>query len=165
AVAAGFLVLGTLMGRFVDINRFSLHAAYRDRLIRAYLGASRTGERRPNPFTGFDDGDNLPMTEIRGNRPFHLVREALNRVPGKDLAWQDRKAESFTFSALHSGYREGYRRSATYGLHADGKTAVSLGTAVAISGAAASPNMGYNSSPVVPFLLALLNLPPGCLLG
>src|SRR5262249_31224398 len=83
AAAAGFLVLGALMGLFVDITRFSLHAPYRDRLIRAYLGASRTGERRPNPFTGFDDGDNLPMTEIRGNRPFHLVSVALNLVAGK----------------------------------------------------------------------------------
>ncbi|HZF14167.1 MAG TPA: hypothetical protein VFE33_35675 [Thermoanaerobaculia bacterium] len=165
-VAAGFLLLGTLMGRFVDINRFSLHAAYRDRLIRAYLGASRPGgERRPNPFTGFDDADNLPMTAILGNRPFHVVNVALNLVAGKDLAWQDRKAESFTFSALHSGYREGYRRSEVYGLHADRKTAVSLGTAVAISGAAASPNMGYHSSPVVTFLLALFNVRLGWWLG
>jgi hypothetical protein len=164
-VAAGFLLLGTLMGRFVDINRFSLHAAYRDRLIRAYLGASRGRERRPNPFTGFDDDDNLPLTELKGNRPFHVVNVALNLVAGKDLAWQDRKAESFTFSPLHSGYREGYRRSGTYGLHNDRKTAVSLGTAVAISGAAASPNMGYHSSPVVTFLLALWNVRLGWWLG
>jgi hypothetical protein len=156
------------MGFYIDINRFSLHAAYRDRLIRAYLGASRNyDERRPNPFTGFDEADNLEMRELRTNRrPFHLINAALNLVAGKNLAWQDRKAESFTFSALHSGsYCTGYRRSEHYGLHEDGKKAVSLGTALAISGAAASPNAGYHSSPVVTFLLALFNVRLGWWMG
>ena len=35
---------------------------------------------------------------------------------------------------------------------------LSLGTALAISGAAASPNMGYNSSPLVTLMLALFNV-------
>jgi hypothetical protein len=90
----------------------------------------------------------------------------LNLVAGKKLAWQDRKAESFTFSALHSGsYCLGYRSSERYGYHKDRGTAVSLGTALAISGAAASPNMGYHSSPVVTFLLALFNIRLGWWLG
>src|SRR6185295_12833263 len=33
-----------------------------------------------------------------------------------------------------------------------------LGQAVAISGAAASPNMGYNTSPLVAFLLTMFNV-------
>jgi hypothetical protein len=32
-----------VMGWFVNINRFSLHSTYRNRLVRAYLGAPRTG--------------------------------------------------------------------------------------------------------------------------
>lgn len=166
AVLAALLLLGGLMGAFVDINRFSLHAGYRDRLIRAYLGASRPQDRRPNPFTGFDGEDNILMKDLRGNRPLHIVNMTLNLVAGKDLAWQDRKAETFTASALHAGsFRLGYRDVAEYGLHRDGKTALSLGTAMAISGAAASPNMGYNSSPVVTFLLALFNVRLGWWLG
>lgn len=48
-----FLLVGVVMGFFVSVNKFSLHSAYRDRLVRAYLGASRGAkERRPNPFTG-----------------------------------------------------------------------------------------------------------------
>lgn len=170
-----FLAVGGIMGLYVDINRFSLHAAYRDRLIRAYLGASRNhDERHPNPFTGFDEADNLQLKDLHrdvggkdgAQRPFHLINAALNLVGGKNLAWQDRKAESFTFSTLHSGsYCTGYRRSECYGLHSDGKSAVSLGTAFAISGAAASPNMGYHSSPVVTFLLALWNVRLGWWLG
>jgi hypothetical protein len=42
---------------------------------------------------------------------------------------------------------------------------ISLGTAVAVSGAAASPNMGSHSSPVVTFLLALFNVRLGWWLG
>ncbi|HEV8580479.1 MAG TPA: patatin-like phospholipase family protein [Thermoanaerobaculia bacterium] len=167
-VLAVLLLIGLIMGFFVDINRFSLHAAYRDRLIRAYLGASRGSERRPNPFTGFDEQDNILMKRLRGNRPLHVVNMALNLVAGKKLAWQDRKAETFTVSALHAGsFRLGYRDAAEYGRHRNRKVdiAISLGTSVAISGAAASPNMGYHSSPVVTFLLALFNVRLGWWLG
>jgi hypothetical protein len=82
-VLASLLLIGGLMGWFVDINRFSLHAAYRNRLIRAYLGASRGDERKPNPFTGFDEADNIEMHELRGNRPFHVLGMALNLVGGQ----------------------------------------------------------------------------------
>jgi hypothetical protein len=171
-VTAGFLALGGFMGFFIDINLFSLHAAYRDRLIRAYLGASRPhGARKPDPFTGFDERDNVLMRNLRGNRPLHVVNIALNLVAGKNLAWQDRKAESFTVTPLHAGsYPLGYRRAADYGLHRgrgprEKRDAISLGTALAISGAAASPNMGYHSSAVVTFLLALFNVRLGWWLG
>jgi hypothetical protein len=53
-----------------------------------------------------------------------------------------------------TGESIGYRPTRLYG----GPDGVSLGTAVAISGAAASPNMGYNSSPAVSFLLTLFNV-------
>ena len=165
-VFTALVAVGRFMGRYIDINRFSLHSAYRDRLIRAYMGASRGSDRRPDPFTGFDDGDNVQMHNLRGNRPFHVVNMALNLVGGSNLAWQDRKAESFTASPLHAGnYGLGYRDSAEYALHKDGKSALSLGTSMAISGAAASPNMGYHSSPVVTFLLALFNVRLGWWLG
>ena len=166
AVLVLLVAVGLVMGRFVDINRFSLHGAYRDRLIRAYLGASRGSRRRPNPFTGFDDDDNLELVRLRGNRPFHVVGMTLNLVAGKNLAWQDRKAETFTASPLHAGsFRLGYRDTMEYGKHRKQKDRLSLGTALAISGAAASPNMGYQSSPVVTFLLALFNVRLGWWLG
>jgi hypothetical protein len=87
---------------------------------------------------------------------------ALNLAATKNLAWQERKAESFTASPLHSGSSElGYRDSMTYG---DGQ-GISLGTAMAISGAAASPNMGYHSSPPLALLLTLFNVRLGWWLG
>ena len=39
---------------FVDINKFSLHAMFRNRLLRAYVGASNS-HSDINHFTGFAD--------------------------------------------------------------------------------------------------------------
>lgn len=158
AALAGF---GLVLGRFVQVNRFSLQALYRNRLVRAYLGATN-GRRRPNLFTGFDPGDDLPLHQLRSNRPWPLVNMTLNLVAGEQLAWQQRKAESFTATPLHCGSaRLGYRRSQVYG----GDNGLSLGTAVATSGAAASPSMGYHSSPAVSFIMALFNARLGAWLG
>ena len=46
-----------------------------------------------------------------------------------------------------------------------GPKGLTLGTAMAISGAAVSPNMGYNSSPGVSFLMTLFNVRLGWWLG
>jgi hypothetical protein len=170
----GMVLLGFIASRLIDLNKFSLHGTYRNRLVRAYLGASRT--RDPNPFTGFDPEDNLPIKNLRdlltqpkarakegANKqpegpwrpPLHVINMALNLVASQNLAGQDRKAESFTVSPLHAGSAAlGYRKSADYTGH-DG---VTLGTAMAISGAAVSPNMGYHSSPAIAFLLTLFNV-------
>ena len=172
----GFLVLGFviwLASYYVNINRFSLHAIYRNRLIRAYLGASRD-ERHPDRFTGFDDADNVRMHElwpkdIEPRKLFHVVNMALNVVSTKRLAWQERKAEPFTVTALHSGGAYvGFRKSEDYGDSYDLKTnsrGITLGTAMAISGAAVSSNMGYNSSPSLSLLLTLFNVRLGWWLG
>lgn len=178
------LSIGLTMGLFINVNKFSLHGFYRNRLIRAYLGASREllgqDTRKPNLLTGFDPGDNVYMAELAKEygsnkqesktaiqRPFHVVNIALNLVRSERLAWQQRKAQSFTVSPLHCGSWQdlGYRRSHEYGYNGSINRAISLGTAMATSGAAASPNMGYHSSPAVTFLLALFNIRLGWWLG
>jgi hypothetical protein len=160
-LTAACLLFGIMMGYFINVNKFSLHATYRTRLIRAFLAASRTDKaRRPHLFTGFDPNDNISMFDLRPSKPFHIVNAALNLVKGRQLAWQERKAESFTISRLHCGsWHLGYRPSVKYG---DG---ISLGTALTISGAAANPNMGYHSSPIVGFLMTLFNVRLGWWLG
>ncbi len=187
---------GYVVASLVDTNQFSLHAMYRARLVRAYLGASRPQSvRKPDPFTGFDENDDLPMSDLRRKAetatdeppktkpPFHLVNIALNLVGGQNLAWQERKAESFSVSPLHAGALNlGYRRTYSpdsenveqssgllsqkrYGCYGGGSRGISLGTAVTISGAAASPNMGYHSSPMIAFLMTLFNVRLGWWLG
>jgi hypothetical protein len=307
-LALGLQLAGQIFARLINLNKFSLHAGYRDRIIRAFLGASRLrGERRADPFTGFDPRDNLHMEELRpgllsesdfrapdnpaspegltlfveylrnpgaapepkraaatylrkrlaglggessryfqdppeaikfnpsfraalfadlnhvlqdkaaplyaaDGAPFgaldeewldlqgqekrgdyhvllsrrllertfedcfapskyppppyrllHVVNMALNLVGGKRLAWQQRRAESFTATALHSGSLfVGYRRTRDYG----GRNGITLGTAVAVSGAAANSNMGYFSpSPFVTFVLTFFNARLGWWLG
>jgi hypothetical protein len=155
-----FLAFSTLMARFININKFSLHAMYRNRLIRAYLGASND-RRNANKFTGFAENDNLKMHALDPRlKPFHVVNTCLNLVAGRRLAWQQRKAESFIITPLHCGSSDlGYRPSARYG------DEITLGTAVTISGAAANPNMGYHSSAVMGFIMTLFNARLGAWLG
>ena len=165
--------IGAIASYCVNINRFSLHALYRNRLIRGYLGASRQ-ERHPDLFTGFDSKDNMSMHEVWPPKArqgvgahclFHVINIALNVVSTKRLAWQERKAESFTVSPRHCGSAYlGFRPSGEYG-ERPGHGGITLGTAMAISGAAASPNMGYNSSPSITLLLALFNVRLGWWLG
>ncbi len=161
---------------FVNINRFSLHALYRNRLIRAYLGASRQ-DRHPDLFTGFDADDNIRMHELWPLKPgggfgskslFHVVNIALNVVATKRKAWQQRKAEPFTVSPLHCGSSYlGFRKSDDYGdsIRTQAGRGITLGTAMAISGAAVSSNMGYHSSPSIALLLTLFNVRLGWWLG
>jgi len=155
------LLFGIGIGFAINANTFSLHATYRNRLIRAYLAPSRSTEaRKPHLFTGFDPADDFALRELSPEKPLHVINGTLNLVRGEQLAWQERKAESFTMSRLHCGCLYlGYRPSAEYG------HGITLGTALAISGAAANPNMGYHSSPVVGFLLALFNVRLGWWLG
>jgi hypothetical protein len=98
----------------------------------------------------------------KSRQPFHVVNTTLNLVSGENLGWQQRKGASFTVSPLHSGSLYlGYRDTRVYG----GDDGISLGTAVAISGAAASPNMGSNSSAPLAFIMTLLNVRLGSWLG
>ena len=318
ALALLAAALGLVAALAINLNKFSLHGAYRARIMRAFLGASRTtAERVPNPFTGFDPQDNIQMHELwpgllrevsfrpgglvgfvvklrehkdaesrdlhnalspptqaflqnhEGRNPpsqslkrslledvnrllggnpglvgrpsfaarqstattrqligklaqdtadadlhallarpltnteladrltnrrglllalnraaldavypeeiepireppppyrlLHVVGTALNLVGGKRLAWQQRRAESFTISPLHCGSLfRGYRRSRVYG----GADGISLGTAMTISGAAVSSNMGYHSSSAaVTMALTLFNARLGWWLG
>ncbi|MGY0194256.1 patatin-like phospholipase family protein [Leptothrix sp. BB-4] len=162
AVLAGF---GLAMSAVVGVNTFSLHNMYGNRLQRAFLGATRE-QRRPHWFTGFDPRDNILLAELahppEGPRPpderrlFPVVNVALNLVKpsGGRLEWQQRKAASFTMTPLHCGNdRLGHAPTWRYG----GRLGLTLGRAMTISGAAASPNMGYHTARLVAFLMTLFN--------
>lgn len=217
----------------VDVNEFSMHSVYRNRLVRCYLGASAE-KRKPQPFTAFDSADDIPLNAFAAKPdekgtawPYPIINAALNVVKGKDeLAVQTRKAKSFIFSPLFCGYdrskyaptasvpsvRPGPEASLARGVEAEGTTGglapgrqtcpwpevvdepenifeegsnlaeepesygqtiegrksaagISLGTAMAISGAAASPSMGYHTSPATSFLLSLFNIRLGEWIG
>lgn len=115
AMGAGLLILVVVASLVININRYSLHSIYRNRLVRAFLGASRDEDEREkskNRFTDFDSRDSPLLYECweegknpRGDnwKPLHVINAALNLVSSKNLAWQERMAAPFTFSALHCG--------------------------------------------------------------
>ncbi|HEV8397252.1 MAG TPA: patatin-like phospholipase family protein [Vicinamibacterales bacterium] len=204
-VILGSAALAWLISWQVNLNEFSLHTFYRNRLVRCFLGASR--KRTPHPFTGFDDEDDLPLAALvdsapQGHiRPYPIFNAAINLVGGKNLAWQERKAASFVFTPEYCGfeYRDdddppaepkaaakrtaedealqqkahdsgvvtrqaaaaGVKRLSAYAKtseHAGDPTSLTMGLALATSGAAASPNMGYHSSPTLGFLMTVFNV-------
>ncbi len=168
-ILAATLAAMLVMASRININLFSLHHFYRNRLARCYLGATHP-VRRPQPLTGFDPGDDIRLAELAAEdgktvqKPMHILGTAINLNRGRQLAWQNRRAASFAFTPLYAGYepasrlaRGGFRPSAEYGRSPAGDT-VRLATAIAISGAAASPNMGYHTSPAVAFLMTVFNV-------
>ena len=99
--------IGLLFSWRVDINEFSIHHFYKNRLVRCYLGAlarpqSQTGlvhgirSERRLALAVFDANANPRSPSIPG--PYPIVNCALNLVGGRDLAWQERKATSFVFT-------------------------------------------------------------------
>jgi hypothetical protein len=214
SVTVGLFLIAALLAWRVDINIFSMNLLYRNRLVRCYLGASRKDctdqgsecvGRRPNPFTGFDPNDDVPLAIFRNRLtqreyarrtmtgslrnvlqevdqqpytgPFPILCGALNVTHGEKLGWQERKAESFAFTPLYCGYdfqemhksqREGfggYQPTEEYAYPKDEHDpshpeigGVRLGTAISISGAAASPNMGYHTSPPLAFLMTMFDV-------
>ncbi|HET7217110.1 MAG TPA: patatin-like phospholipase family protein [Vicinamibacterales bacterium] len=156
------LAIGLGLGQVISINQFSLHGMYRNRLVRTFLGTSRTKEERhPSAFTGFDAQDDLPFADVSAmGRPLHVVNATLNLVDENRLAVAERKAASFTFSPLHVGsWQRGYRPSDQYA------AGVKLGEALTTSGAAVSSNMGAYASRPLTFLLTVLNARLGVWLG
>jgi hypothetical protein len=172
-----FLALYLVLSRRLDINLFSLHGFYRNRLTRCYLGGARMSlvggdRRRPHPFTGFDPADDMGLQDLPA-RPYHIVNTTLNISAGKNLAWQQRKAASFFFSPLYCGFEfpepespdttGGFMKAVDYmrnrrALGSAWSRGAMLGSAMAVSGAALSPNGGFHTSRPVAFLLTLFNL-------
>jgi hypothetical protein len=147
------------LGWMADPNALSLHTFYRARLVRAYLGASNPGRRqRGHDIAEADRGDDVPLSEVDSARhggPYHLINTTLNLVGGKDLVTAQRSAANFILSSRFCGCaRTGYRPTDKYM-----RGGLTLGAAVATSGAAVSPNMGSATpSAALALLLAALNI-------
>ncbi len=171
------IALHLILSRRIDINQFSMHLLYRNRLIRCYLGASNKA-RNQQPFTGFDPNDDVVLSSLQSSQsydgPYPIVNTTLNLTGGRELAWQERRAASFIFTPMYSGYelaraKKECRDGKTFysnivqscycptGEYSNGE-GVKLGEAMAISGAAASPNMGYHTSKPLAFLMTIFNI-------
>jgi hypothetical protein len=176
---AVFLVMAVWLGYRLDINEFSMHTFYRNRLTRCYLGASNL-TRSPSPVTGFDQRDTagLQIAQLAIDReypgPIPIFCCAMNITLGEDLAWQQRKAASFAFTPYYSGYTVGWTE-ANKNLRFNGFVPTeflydgdpnhtkdvggpNISTAMAASGAAVSPNWGYHTNPATAFLMTMFDV-------
>lgn len=154
-------------------NANSLHRLYRDRLGKAFLfdpsrrmatGAlprfkGQTGAESDVPLRNSDlqPLDQLKVSELRTDQaPYHLINTALNIEASKYANRRGRNADFFIFSPIFTGSEAtGYAETKQMERKVTGLTA---GTAMAVSGAAASSNMGSATvKPLVP-TLAILNV-------
>jgi hypothetical protein len=147
------------LGWVIDPNLVSFHGFYRARLARAYLGASNPHRARTQAdITDAVAGDDLPLATVANTQrgaPYHLINATLNLTASRDLATRQRVAAHFLLSPLYCGSpRTGFRPTSRYM-----GGSLSLATAVAISGAAASPVAGtLRLSSAQAMLFTLLNI-------
>jgi hypothetical protein len=148
------LLIGAgLYSLFVNVNLTSLHRFYRNRLAETYL------LRYKNPG-GVQVVDPQPLSKLReetnATAPYHLLNGALNLPHSQIAELRGRDCDLFLFSKHFCGSPvAGYHKTTDWeaaDAHLD------LGTAMAISGAAAAPQMGMGSIRGASFLLTMLNV-------
>lgn len=139
---------------FINPNATSLHRLYRDRLSKAFLFD-------PNPHRR-DERDDLYAYEPELHTldttlcPYPIVNTALNIQGSRHANKRGRNADFFDFTPRAVGSEAtGYVETSE--LAAD-DVAPDLGSAMAISGAAVSSNMGVQTVRALSLTLALLNL-------
>jgi hypothetical protein len=149
AAAALAIVLATYWW-CLDVNFTGLHRHYRERLAGAFLiqrGAGGGLERKE-----------LKLSDLAQNvaAPYPIVNAALNLPASRLPAMQGRLTDFFAFTPHYCGSPVlGYDRTA---LWESANPDLDVGTAMAISGAAAAPQMGLASPGRMAFWLGLLNI-------
>ncbi len=141
---------------FLDINHSSLHPFYRRKLSEGYLMAHVDSEKSAGSVRP-DDG--IKLSELRNRNPrapYHLINSSLNAPSSDNQAVRGRGTDFFLFSQKYCGSAAtGYYETE---LWENKDSHLNLGTAMAISAAAASPFMGVDSIPGGNFLLTLFNV-------
>lgn len=189
------LSLVLFLAATTNVNRYSLHAIYKDGLVRTFLGASRLGHRntsvsrpsgvshdseeakqfsprRPEPVTDIDDDDN-PMLAWLISRPERelpilLLNAAINGMNPSDLDGRVPRQWPFTFSQHFTGSPAtgiGYAPTANFFSDNGRAGGLSLGAAMAVSGAAMSPTSGKTTRPLSALVLGILNARLGIWIG
>ena len=138
----------------VDVNLTSIHGLYRDRLASAFLvGKNTKGDIDIEDDIDLDD---ICCYDAGSTAPYHLINAALNLQGSQDPCIRDRFSDFFIFSKRFiGGSRTGYCRSE---IMEQVFPQMDLATAMAISAAAASPNMGRSTSPFLVAFMTLVNI-------
>jgi hypothetical protein len=153
-IAVAVTLVGLLLfWRLFDINFTSPHRLYKKKLSEAYL--VQPGDNAVAPLRK-DVSVKLSTCDPLKRAPYHLVNCALN-VPGsQNSRMQGRLTDFFLFSKAYCGSPlTGYQPTTQW---ETGNSGLDLGTAMAISGAAAAPQMGLGTIKNLSFWLALFNV-------
>lgn len=136
----------------INVNQISPHRYYRNRLAETYLIGREQSDRAQTPPQQL-------LSELRSRNPaapYHLINAAVNLPSSKRVDLRGRNSDFFLFSQHFCGSPLlGYCRTEDLEKkdpHLD------LGTAMSISGAAASSFMGTVTIKGLSFWLALLNI-------
>ena len=143
--AAVILFIISLM---ININSISQHAFYRDGLSKTYMIKRKKGKIKSN------EGITLKELHTHHNGPYHLINATLNLQGSTNRHLSGRMADYFIFSKFYCGAEStGYHHTESYN-----KGQTELATAMAISGAAASPSMGTDTNSLMAFYMILFNI-------
>jgi hypothetical protein len=165
-IALGIVVFAIV---FFDPAQVSLHSFYRNRLTRAYLGASIDAKQSAanNRQTDVRLRDDIQLRDLSPpgrERPIHLVCCTANDIGGDQLGNLSRGARSAVLSKLGFAIGDHWKKWET---EPDVET-LGLGSAITASAAAFNSNMGSLSMTLgagVTFLCTALNLRLGLWLG
>jgi hypothetical protein len=142
----------------LEANAYSLHQFYKDRLSKAFLfEPGDTGLSDPEPLVKFK------LSKVLANNgPYHIFNAALNVQGSKEANRRGRNADFFTFTRDFVGsdlthFAVTEKNDATMGME-DIDKRLDIGSAMAISGAAISANMGSDTVRWLSPTLALLNI-------
>jgi hypothetical protein len=161
-------VLAITLGIFVNTNYLGLHRMYRDRLIEAYLPDLEAVEF--NKWHKARTADVTPLDhfcQTPHERPYHLINTNLVLSGSQISKYYSRGGDSFILSPLFSGSEAtGWVKTHAWQRKpgdANARSGMSLGSAMAVSGASVNPNAGNSGrgptrSKLVSTLLSLLNI-------
>jgi hypothetical protein len=139
---------------FFDINFTSPHRHYKRKLGEAYLVQPDPA----NTTAPLRDGVSLLLSRSaeKARAPYHLINCALNVPASDDPAMQGRLTDFFLFSPSYCGSPLVQYQPTKDWERLD--SSLDLGTAMAVSGAAAAPQMGTGTIRNFSFWLALFNV-------
>lgn len=144
-LAGAFVFLAIIAIFFVDVNLTGVHRLYRDQLANTFVKSPK-------------GTSSLPLNEINATSlaPYHLLNATVNLSSSENKALKDRGGDFFLMSKHWMGSpAAGYFKTSEW---ETGNGPMDVATAIAISGAAASPQMGLLSKWSLAPLLSLMNV-------
>jgi hypothetical protein len=150
-----FLILAVFLLVFnylyLNVNMSSLHGFYRDRLSKLYLfRVSASGEVEQNDEQKLSD-----LNQAGSHAPYHIINTTLNMQGDVVESARGRSSDFFFFSKHFCGGPHAWYCDTADLERMDPR--IDLGTAMAISAAAAAPNMGSTTKKSLVFILTMLN--------